>query len=99
QPFLLPLVHRITRQEFHRSQLIRTWEPWAKESYEIATKIAYLNGGLIGAPRDRNKDCQTLAAVPVLPNGYVINANRVADRRVILGGDRVGGLFKSGSMG
>jgi S1/P1 Nuclease len=41
-----------TRQEFQRSQLIelvsKDFESWAKESYEIATKIAYRNGGPIG---------------------------------------------------
>jgi S1/P1 Nuclease len=37
------------RQEFQRSQLTELasidFESWAKESYEIATKIAYRNGG------------------------------------------------------
>ena len=36
------------RQEFQRSQLTELasteFESWAKESYEIAAKIAYLNG-------------------------------------------------------
>jgi hypothetical protein len=40
------------RQEFQRSQLTELantdFESWAKESFEIATKIAYRNGGLIG---------------------------------------------------
>jgi hypothetical protein len=44
------------RQEFERSQLTELastgFESWAKESFEIATKIAYLNGGSIGAPRN-----------------------------------------------
>src|SRR5262249_51502813 len=43
------------RQEFQRSQLTElattNFESWGKESFEIATKIAYQNGGLIGAPR------------------------------------------------
>jgi hypothetical protein len=52
---------------------------WAKESYEIATKIAYRNGGLIGALRNGNKNCQTVAAAPVLPVGYVVSASRIAD--------------------
>jgi hypothetical protein len=26
------------------------FESWAKESFEIATKIAYRNGGLVGSP-------------------------------------------------
>ena len=43
------------RQEFQRSQLTELantdFESWAKESFEIATKIAYRNGGRIGIPR------------------------------------------------
>jgi hypothetical protein len=49
------------RQEFQRSQLTELgntdFESWAKESYEIATKIAYRNGGKIGSPRGGNMDC------------------------------------------
>src|SRR5262247_4481754 len=75
------------RQEFQRSQLTELantdFESWAKESYEIATKIAYQNGRLIGAPRDGNKDCQMVAAAPVLPAGYLVSASRIADRRMI----------------
>ena len=78
------------RQEFQRSQLTELastgFEVWAKESFEIATKIAYRNDGRIGAPRQGNKYCQTTAAAPVLPVGYVTNANRIADRRIILAG-------------
>jgi len=76
------LVHWITRQEFQRRQLTELantdFESWAKESYEIATKIAYLNGRLIGAPRDGNKDCQTVATVRALTVGYVVSASRIA---------------------
>jgi len=69
------------------------FESWAKESFEIATKIAYLNGRLVGAPRDGNKDCQTVAEVPMLPIGYVVNASRIADRRMILTGYRLADLL------
>ena len=86
------------RQEFQRSQLTELastdFESWAKESYEIATKIAYLNGGLIGAPRNGSKDCSTVIASPVLPIGYVVNARRIADRRMILAGYRLVDLLK-----
>jgi hypothetical protein len=86
-----------TRQEFQRSQLTElastSFESWAKESYEIATKIAYRNGGLIGSPRDGSKDCTTVAAAPVLPAGYVVNASRIADRRMILAGYRLADLL------
>jgi hypothetical protein len=80
----------LNRQEFQRSQLTELanadFESWAKESYEIATKIAYLNGGSIGAPRNGSKDCSMVIAVPVLPGGFVVNASRIAYRRMILAG-------------
>jgi hypothetical protein len=53
-------------------------EAWGKESYEIATKIAYRNGGRIGIPRGGNMDCTMVAAAPVLPAGYVVIARRIA---------------------
>lgn len=85
------------RQEFQRSQLTELastdFELWAKESFEIATKIAYRNGGLIGSPRDGNKDCSTVAAAPVLHAGYVSSAGRIADRRMILAGYRLADLL------
>src|SRR5262249_12194527 len=86
------------RQEFQRSQLTELangdFESWAKESYEIATKIAYRNGGLVGAPRSGNKDCPMVVTAPVLPPGYVVNASRIADRRIILAGYRLVDLLK-----
>jgi hypothetical protein len=52
------------RQEFQRSQLTELanadFEAWAKESFEIATKIAYRNDGRIGIPRD----CTMTAVAP-----------------------------------
>jgi hypothetical protein len=70
------------RQEFQRSQLIELasadFESWAKESFEIATKIAYRNWGRIGIPRGGNMDCTMVAAAPVLPVGYIVSASRIA---------------------
>jgi hypothetical protein len=84
------------RQAFQRSQLTELastdFESWARESFEIGTKIAYRNGGKIGIPR-RGMDCSTVAAAPVLPAGYVINASRIADRRIILAGYRLADLL------
>jgi S1/P1 Nuclease len=81
------------RKEFQRSQLTELakteFESWAKESFEIATKIAYRNGGRIGIPKGGNKDCAMVAAAPVLPGGYVVSASRIADRRMILAGYRL----------
>jgi hypothetical protein len=69
------------------------FESWAKESFEIATKIAYQNGRLIGSPRAGNKNCTTVAAAPVLPVGYVVSARQIADRRIILAGYRLAYLL------
>jgi S1/P1 Nuclease len=86
------------RQEFQRSLLTELansdFESWAKESFEIATKIAYRNGGLIGIPRVGNMDCTMVpAAAPVLPVGYIVSASRIADRRMILAGYRLADLL------
>ena len=85
------------REGFQRSQLtelaITDFEAWGKESYEIATKIAYRNGGRIGIPKSGAMDCTVVAAAPVLPMGYVVNASRIADRRIILAGYRLADLL------
>jgi hypothetical protein len=84
------------RQEFQRSQLTELgntdFPSWAKESFEIATKFAYRNGGPIGSPKGGNKDCTMVAAAPVLPAGYVVSPSRIADRRMILAGYRLADL-------
>ncbi len=69
------------------------FESWAMESFEIATKIAYQNGRLTGSPRARNKDCRNVEAAPVLPVGYVVNAGRIAYRRMIVAGYRLADLL------
>jgi hypothetical protein len=77
-----------------RKELTNTdFESWAKEGFEIATKFAYRNSGRIGITKAGNKECTTVAAAPVLPAGYVINASRIADRRMILAGYRVADLL------
>jgi S1/P1 Nuclease len=85
------------RQEFQRSQLTQLastdFESWAKESFKIATKIAYRNGGRIGTPRGGSMDCTMVAAAPMLLAGYVVSASRIADRRIILAGYRLADLL------
>src|SRR4029453_6107025 len=81
------------RQEFQRSQLTElvstNFESWAKERFEIATKIAYRNGVLTGSPRAGNKDCTTITAAPVLPLGFFFIFKRISERRMILAGYRL----------
>src|SRR6266850_3672978 len=73
-----------------RKELASTdFESWAKETFEIAIKIAYRDGGRIGIPKGGNMDCTMVAAAPVLPGGYVVSASRIADRRMILAGYRL----------
>ena len=85
------------RQEFQRSRLTELantdFESWAKESFEIAAKIAYLNGKLRGTPRGGNKDCRDVEAAPLPPVGYVVSASRIADRRIVLAGCRLADLL------
>jgi hypothetical protein len=69
------------------------FESWAKESFEIATKFAYRNGGRIGIPRAGAMDCTMVAAAPVFPAGYVVSASRIADRRMILAGYRLANIL------
>ena len=70
------------------------FESWAKESYKIATKIAYRNGGRIGTPKPEALDCAMVAAGPVVPAGYVHSASWIADRRMILAGYRLAELLR-----
>jgi hypothetical protein len=76
-------------QEFQRGQLSELEntgsQSWAKESFDIATKIAYRNGGRVGIPKGGNMDCTMMAAAPVLPVGYVVSARRIADRMILAG--------------
>jgi hypothetical protein len=85
------------RQEFQRSQLTELastdFESWAKESFEIAAKIAYRNGARIGTPKGGNKDCSMVAAASVLPVGYAHSASWIANRRMILAGYRLADLL------
>jgi hypothetical protein len=76
------------------SSCSRTTLETAMESFEIATKITYRNGGRIGIPRGGNMDCSTVTAAPVLAGGYVVNASWIADRRMILAGYRLADLLK-----
>jgi hypothetical protein len=85
------------RNGFAKSQLSELQsinaDAWAKESFEIATKIAYLNSGRVGMPRGGSMDCTMVSAVPVLPAGYVVSARRIADRRMVLAGYRLADLL------
>ena len=90
-------LHTAQLSGFVKSQLTELLstnaDAWAKESFEIATKIAYRNGGLVGSPKGGNKDCRDVQAASLLPVGYVVSARRVADRRMILAGYRLADLL------
>jgi S1/P1 nuclease len=69
-------------------------EAWAKESFEIATKIAYQNGAFRGMPKGQRKDCREVTDAAVLPNGYANIARKIADRRMMLAGYRLADLLQ-----
>ena len=68
-------------------------EAWAKESYEIATKIAYENGSLRGTPKGLARDCREVRDANFLNRGYPVRAKLIADRRVYLAGNRLAALL------
>jgi hypothetical protein len=69
-------------------------EAWAKESFEIATKIAYQNGALRGTPKGQRKDCREMTDAAVLPVGYTSIASKIADRRMMLSAYRLADLLR-----
>jgi hypothetical protein len=69
-------------------------EAWAKESFEIASKIAYQNGALRGTPKEKRRDCREVTDAAVLPNGYVTIARKIADRRMMLAEYRLADLLQ-----
>jgi len=68
-------------------------DAWAKESYEIATRIAYENGSLRGTPKEQARDCRDVKAVKYVSRGYPVRAKLIADRRVYLAGYRLAELL------
>jgi len=69
-------------------------EALAKESFEIAVKIAYQNGALRGTPNGQRKDCREVMDAVVLSNGYTAIARKIADRRMMLAGYRLADLLQ-----
>jgi S1/P1 Nuclease len=69
-------------------------EAWAKESFEIATKIGYQNGALRGTPKAQRRGCPEVSDAAVLPTRYVQLARKIADRRMVLAGYRLADLLQ-----
>jgi len=70
-------------------------EAWAKESHEIAVKIAYENGSLRSTPKGQAKDCRAVTAVTYLGNGYVAEARLITNRRMYFAGYRLADLLRT----
>jgi hypothetical protein len=85
------------RPEFSGSGLTEltstSFESWAKERFEIATKIAYLNGAVPGTPKGSLKDCSDVDAA-VFPVGYSTIAGRIGELRIVLAGYRLAEILK-----
>jgi len=69
-------------------------DAWAKESYEIAVKIAYENGNLRGTPKGQARDCRDVPDADFISRGYPGIAKLIADRRVYLAGYRMAELLE-----
>jgi hypothetical protein len=69
-------------------------EVWAKESFDIATKIAYQNSEFRGTPKGNRRDCREVTDAAVVPKGYTGIARKITDRRMILSGYRLADLLQ-----
>jgi hypothetical protein len=72
-----------------------TPEAWAKESYEIATKIAYEGGTPRGTPKGSALDCREVRDADFLSRGYLARAKLISERRVYLASMRLANLLQS----
>ena len=71
-----------------------TPEAWAKESFEIAVKIAYQNGALHGAPKGNEEAARGVTDAAAVPNEYARMRGKIADRRMILSAYRFADLLQ-----
>jgi hypothetical protein len=86
------------RPDFSKGQLTELgtneFDSWAKESLEIAIKIAYQNGVVPGTPKANRRTCNEVEDAATLSTGYVRITRRIADRRIILAGYRLADLLR-----
>jgi S1/P1 nuclease len=75
---------------------VTDFSAWAKESYALAVKYAYLNGDLLAKPTQQEMDAAgDEPYTPGLPPGYLKDAEEVAMMRVTLAGYRTADLLNS----
>lgn len=64
------------------------FQHWATvESFEIARRDVYLDGKPLGGPK-RDDD------TPAVPDGYLVNAKAIAERRIVLAGYRLADVLR-----
>jgi hypothetical protein len=67
---------------------------WAKESFELAKTVAYMNGTIKVVPAHEGGD-HPLADVPVLSPDYEKQAEEIGEKRLALGGYRLADELKA----
>jgi hypothetical protein len=78
----------LSRAALRSALLEPQFENWAsEESFPIGRDTVYLGGRLTGSTEDR------MTAAPVLPPGYALQAQRVAERRLVLAAYRLADLL------
>jgi hypothetical protein len=84
--------------EFQRDKLpelkAKDVKVWADEGFELARTVAYRDGKLQGLRRGKGMDDLTKAKAPLVPADYAAAAERVAARRMVLAGYRLGDLVR-----
>jgi hypothetical protein len=70
---------------------------WAKESFELAKTVVYVNGTIPHVTRPQDPDSQP--SPPALPAGYADKALATADVRMALAGYRLAGVLEEVAKG
>jgi hypothetical protein len=90
---------RLSRRALKQALTKKTAVDWIEESREIARREAYLldtKSPLQGVHKHRVTEMQAKGeAVPVLPDGYIAHAKKIARQREALAGDRIADYLRS----
>jgi hypothetical protein len=78
--------------QFPRDELpelaMTDFKSWVNESFALGVAKAYTKN-VVRVPKGENEECSDVQSVPVLPPGYIPDAEPAADRQMILSGYRL----------
>ena len=83
---------RYSREGLKDAIAVTDFAAWAKESYDLGVKYAYLEGALKTALAKEDRSAAR-TPIPGVPPGYIERAEHVATRQVALAGHRLADLL------